>query len=167
MRTVLALAGCLLLASSGASAQQLTPRHRTAIADTVKDLANQLFEAENRRDADVFISQATDDPDFRYISSGNLFPSKDSLSRAAHARVKSLKSLTYTLKQSEVTVLSPDAAVFTGAYDETAVDSTGKSQTFRDGWTAVYQRRHGEWKIVHGHFSRAPVPVAPTGGMGR
>ena len=58
--------------------------------------------------------------------------------------VKSLKSLTYTLKQSEVTVLAADAAVFTGAYDETAVDSTGKSQTFHDGWTAVYQRRHGQ-----------------------
>ena len=130
---------------------------RTAIADTVTMLANQLFEAENRRDADVFMSQSSDDPDFRYVSSGNLFPSKDSLSRAAHARVKSLKSLTYTLKTSGVTVLSPAAAVFTGAYGETAVDSLGNSLTFRDGWTAVYARRNGQWKIIHGHFSRAPV----------
>jgi ketosteroid isomerase-like protein len=145
-----------------ATSQQPTAQQRAAITDTVKDLANKLFEAENRRDADVFMAQSSDDPDFRYISSGNLFPSKDSLSRSAHARVKSLKSLTYTLKQSGVTVLSPDAAVFTGAYDETAVDSTGKSQTFRDGWTAVYQRRNGKWKIIHGHFSRAPVPV-PSG----
>ena len=135
----------------------LSDAQRAAITDTVKQLASQLFEAENRRDADVFISQATDDPDFRYVASGNLFPSKDSLSRAAHARVKSLKSLTYTLKTSGVTVLSSEAAVFTGAYDETAIDSLGKSQTFRDGWTAVYARRHGQWKIVHGHFSRAPV----------
>jgi len=136
---------------------QLSDAQRAGIADTVKQLANQLFEAENRRDADVFMSQASDDPDFRYVSSGNLFPSKDSLSRAAHARVKSLKSLTYTLKTSGVTVLSPDAAVFTGAYDEAATDSLGKSLTFRDGWTAVYARRNGQWKIIHGHFSRAPV----------
>ena|SRR5437667_8773921 len=152
-----------LVSARPALAQQVSERDRAAIADTVKSLVNKLYEAENRRDADVFISEATDDPDFRYISTGNLFPSKDSLSRAAHARVKSLKSLTYTLKQSEVTVLAADAAVFTGAYDETAVDSTGKSQTFHDGWTAVYQRRHGQWKIVHGHFSRAPVPASPVG----
>jgi hypothetical protein len=154
------LAGVLVLltaCASAASQPTLSDAQRTAIADTVKQLANQLFEAENRRDADVFINQATDEPDFRYISSGNLFPSKDSLSKAAHARVKSLKSLTYTLKTSGVTVLAPDAAVFTGAYDETAVDSVGKSLTFKDGWTAVYARRNGQWKIVHGHFSRAPV----------
>jgi hypothetical protein len=136
---------------------QLTEAQRTAIADTVKRLANELFEAENQRNADVFISQATDDPDFRYVSNGNLFPSKDSLSKSAHARVKSLKALTYTLKDGGVTVLAPDAATFTGAYDETAVDSTGKTLTFRDGWTAVYARRNGQWKIVHGHFSRAPA----------
>src|SRR5262245_7600956 len=154
------LAGAIIVLSGCASAApqpSLTEAQRTAIADTVKQLADQLFEAENHRDADVFISQATDDPDFRYVASGNLFPSKDSLSRAAHARVKSLKSLTYTLKTSGVTVLSPDAAVFTGAYDETAVDSLGKSVSFKDGWTAVYARRNGQWKIVHGHFSRAPV----------
>ena len=137
-------------------AQQLTDQRRAAITDTVKDLANQLFAAENRRDADVFISQATDDPDFRYVSTGNLLPSKDSLSRSAHARVKLLQSLTYTLRQSSVTVLASDAAVFTGAYDEIVVDSSGKTLQFRDGWTAVYQRRHGQWKIVAGHFSRVP-----------
>lgn len=140
-----------------AHAQQVTVRQRTAIADTVKQLAQALFDAENQRNADVFIGQATDDPDFHYISSGNLFPSKDSLSRAAHGRVRSLQALTYTLKDGYVTVLSPDAAVFTGSYDEVAVDSAGKSSQFRDGWTAVYARRHGQWKIVHGHFSRAPV----------
>jgi hypothetical protein len=151
---LIALAAC---APAPAPQAELGSAQKAAIADTVTMLASQLFEAENKRDADVFISQATDDPDFRYVSSGNLFPSKDSLSRAAHARVKSLKSLTYTLKTSGVTVLAPDAAVFTGAYDETAVDSVGKSLTFRDGWTAVYARRNGQWKIVHGHFSRAPV----------
>lgn len=135
----------------------LSDAQRAAIADTVKQQAARLYEAENRRDADVFIAEATDDPDFRYVANGNLFPSKDSLSKSAHARVKSLKSLTYTLKDAGVTVLSPDAAVFTGSYDETAVDSTGKTLTFRDGWTAVYARRNGQWKIVHGHFSRAPV----------
>ncbi|MBI4501253.1 MAG: nuclear transport factor 2 family protein [Gemmatimonadetes bacterium] len=161
---VLILTAC---APKAPAPQVLTEAQRTAIADTVKRLANELFEAENRLDADVFISQATDDPDFRYVSSGNLFPSKDSLSKAAHARVKSLKALTYTLKDGGVTVLSPDAATFTGAYDETAVDSTGKTLTFRDGWTAVYARRNGQWKIVHGHFSRAPVPAAPVKAGGR
>ncbi len=150
----------LFILSAPLRAQQLSDRQRTAIADTVKQLAKALFDAENQRNADVFIGQATDDPDFHYISSGNLFPSKDSLSRAAHSRVKSLKALTYTLKDGYVTVLSPDAAVFTGSYDEVAVDSAGKSAQFRDGWTAVYARRHGQWKIVHGHFSRAPATPA-------
>jgi hypothetical protein len=159
-----------VLAGCTASAPQLTQDQRSAIADTVKAQAAKLFEAENQRNADVFISQASDDPGFRYISSGNLFPSKDSLSHSAHNRVASLKSLTYTLKQGDVTVLGPDAAVFTGAYDETAVDSTGKTQNFRDGWTAVYQRQNGQWKIIDGHFSRAPVAVpvpAPAKGKGR
>ena len=159
MRIPLLVGVLLLVGAPSLSAQQLTEKQRTAIADTVKDLVKKLYDAENQRNADVFIGEATDDPDFRYISTGNLFPSKDSLSRSAHARVKALKSLTYTLKQSEVTVLAPDAAVFTGAYDETAVDSTGKSLTYRDGFTAVYQRRHGQWKIVHGHFSRGPAPA--------
>ena len=157
MRTVALIATLGTIVVAPARAQQVTERQRTAIADTVKQLAKALFDAENQRNADVFIGQATDDPDFHYISSGNLFPSKDSLSKAAHGRVKSLKALTYTLKDGYVTVLSPDAAVFTGSYDEVAVDSTGKSSQFRDGWTAVYARRHGQWKIVHGHFSRAPV----------
>ena len=158
MKPILAAALiCLVAACAGPAPSAMSDVQRTAIADTVKQLAAKLFEGENRRSADEFISQASDDPDFRYVSSGNLFPSKDSLSKAAHARVASLKELTYTLKDAGVTVLSPDAASFTGSYDETAVDSAGKSQSFHDGWTAVYTRRNGQWKIVHGHFSRAPV----------
>ena len=162
MKTATLIAALGITVAMPVHAQQVTERQRTAIADTVKQLAKALFDAENQRNADVFIGQATDDPDFHYIASGNLFPSKDSLSKAAHSRVKSLKALTYTLKDGYVTVLSPDAAVFTGSYDEVAVDSAGKSTQFRDGWSAVYARRHGQWKMVAGHFSRAPAaPPSP------
>ena len=92
MKALFLVVCAALVSARPALAQQVSERQRAAIADTIKSLVNKLYEAENRRDADVFISEATDDPDFRYISTGNLFPSKDSLSRAAHARVKSLRA---------------------------------------------------------------------------
>ena len=136
---------------------ELTASQRQAIADTVRQQAAALYADENRRSAEVFIQQMSDS-DFHYASTGNLFPTKDSLSRAARQRVSALRELTYTLRDSGyVSVLSPDAAVFTGAYDEVAVDSGGKKTTYRDAWTGVYERRNGKWVITHGHFSRAPV----------
>jgi hypothetical protein len=136
---------------------EVTDSQRRAIADTIRQQAAALYADENRRSAEVFIQQMSDS-DFHYASTGNLFPSKDSLSRAARQRVSALRELTYTLRDSGyVSVLSPDAAVFTGAYDEVAVDSGGKKTTYRDAWTGVYERRNGKWVITHGHFSRAPV----------
>ena len=162
MGRVLLLATMLvLLARCSARPGVMSEAERQAVADTIRQQAAALYADENRRSAEIFVAQMSDG-EFHYASSGNLFPSKDSLARAARRRVASLKELTYTLRDSYVTVLSPTAGVFSGSYDEVAVDSSGAKLVFRDAWTAVYERQDGKWNITHGHFSRAPVDNRPS-----
>lgn len=52
-----------------------------------------------------------------------------------------------------VEVLGPDAAVFSGSWTLTQTDTAGVQMEDGGVITFVYERRNGEWRIVHAHES--------------
>jgi uncharacterized protein (TIGR02246 family) len=59
----------------------------------------------------------------------------------------------WTLKEPEVEVLGSDAAVVSGRWSLTQTDMAGLETEDAGAITLVYERRNGEWKIVHAHES--------------
>ncbi|MFO8173857.1 MAG: ester cyclase, partial [Longimicrobiales bacterium] len=68
-------------------------------------------------------------------------------------------ALDWRWRDRAVEVLGPDAAVFSGSWTLTQTDTTGARTDDAGVITFVYERRSGEWEIVHAHES-----LSGTGG---
>ncbi len=68
----------------------------------------------NALDVDGALKWLTDDADFTFIADAQLFPPKDSMQTKVRADYATIKSLHFAWDAIRVTVLSPDAAVFSG-----------------------------------------------------
>lgn len=96
--------------------------------------------------------------DFVWLYEGTVIdgPTFEELVRqymAAHTAVD------WRWRDRTVEVLGPDAAVFSGSWTLTQTDTTGARTDDAGVITLVYERRSGEWEIVHAHES-----LAGTGG---
>jgi hypothetical protein len=63
--------------------------------------------------------------------------------------------------QTYVDVLSPEAAVFTGAYRVPHLTPRNEPHEIAGVMTLVFERRNGKWGVVQEHLSDTPAPAAP------
>ena len=133
---------------------ELTEEQKAAIADTIRQVNNELNAAINARDVDSWLLGLSDDirwgMTYGYGSLANI----EGMLRPALAAAADTE---WGMDWGEpaVRVLGPDAAVLWGTY--TVRGSAG----VRTHTTLVYARVDGEWKIVHGHSTDAePLPEA-------
>jgi ketosteroid isomerase-like protein len=150
------LTGLIQAGAPSARAQSLTPVERTAVADSVRRLTDGFIAALGSLDPARFSRQFTSDPDFSYVDNGARYPDREALARAAGGFFARTRSLTGRWESPEITVLGRDAASFVGTFRATGTDKDGKPVwTAGKVWTLLYQRRGGEWQIVHAHESDA------------
>jgi uncharacterized protein (TIGR02246 family) len=145
----------LSLACQPPAQHAMTEMQRTAIADSVKQLAEGFVAAFRNLDPSVFVDQLAINE--QHVENGSLHPSRDSLLAAVRSFATSLSKLAFVWDDMQVSVLAPTAAVLTGTYRETAVDKNGAQTKLRGAWTGVYERRAGKWGIVQAHESYAIV----------
>ncbi len=149
------LAGC---AGSGDGA--LAEDERAALADSVRQFANEMVETIDRHDVDGFIGYHVDGPDFAWASRGEVTPLEGHRESMKEYFPGVGKNVHFKLGDSRVHVLSRDAAVATSFINSTNIGEDGEPTTGHEVWSIVVQRIDGEWQVVQVHESYPPRPDA-------
>jgi ketosteroid isomerase-like protein len=157
--------GWLVLAAAGVAGCQPAPEamsdaERQAVAQEVRAQVDSLTATLEQLNAQRYLDQLAINES--YAENGVVYPTRDSLLSAVGHFTSMFKSIELAWEgDPRITVLGPDAAVFSGAYREVAQPTTGTAMRLHGVWTVVYQRTNGRWGIVQGHESWIPDQPAP------
>jgi uncharacterized protein (TIGR02246 family) len=157
-RTLSSIVVLVAVAAACQRSAPLTDAQRTAIADSIKQVDQQLFAALNARDVPKIMSFYVPGNDLISAEMGMIYPSRDSVDKAARAFYGTLKAANFVRDQQRIAVLAPTAAVMTETWHGTVTDSAGKSMDMKGAYTAVFERTADGWKIVAENNS-APMPM--------
>lgn len=150
-----------LAACDRASAGDLSPAQRTAIADTLRRLIVHAYDLSGPGDPVArLMSLYPDSGQVISASGGEVTTSRDSLQagiRAFWENVgRNMRDPRWSWGPMHVDVLAPDAAVLTATYRVPHLTPAGAPHVIAGAWTAVFQRRAGRWMIVQEHLSDLP-----------
>ncbi len=145
------LAGC-----AGSSDAELTDAERAALADSVRQFANEMVETVDRHDVDGFIGYHLDGPDFAWASRGETSPLESHRESMKEYFPGVGKNVHFELGDSRVHVLGRDAAVATSYIHSTNIGEDGEPISGHEVWSIVVHRIDGEWKVVQVHESYPP-----------
>ena len=169
----LSLAACRTESAEPAPAGARTAADRAgdaraaALADTLGALVSDAYDF-SRPDvvARLMALYATEDPVVS-AAAGRVTTSRAALQLQIQRfweRVgQNMRDPRFLLGTPHVTVLGPDAAVFTTTYAIPHRTPEDRPHTLSGAWTAVFERRGGRWVIVQEHLSDvAPTPAPAT-----
>jgi ketosteroid isomerase-like protein len=157
-------AAIALAAACNKAPAPLTDAERTALADSVGQIATQWMATfVTQPTVEKYLSHYVHGNDLVHAEYGMIYPTYDSLVAGARAFFKTVSSMNFTLDQKRFTVLDRDVVVMTAMVKGTMKDSAGKeSPPSQEAWTAVWHRTSDGWKIAADHESMAPpAPLAP------
>ena len=128
-----------------------------ALADTVVDLTEDMFEAWGELEPEPYLARFADDLVFyiegaRYERAGF-----GDLVRQAMADLREHGWRAEITSGPRARPLGPDAAVSSLLYRVYEGDRGASVDTLEWGWTVIWERRDGSWTIVESHESMAPV----------
>ena len=150
-RIVLAAFAVTVLAACQPPTTELTEEQRTAIADTVRQLAVSFSDAWNTLDPDTHLSFYSDDVMYGF---GGRFRDAESFREATTSFMNLFAEFDQSWDSLFVQVLGPTVAVTGGTVQWTNVRKSGESSLGGEAMTLVWHRVDGEWKVVHIHSSQ-------------
>ncbi|MDB4916183.1 MAG: hypothetical protein JWM95_3827 [Gemmatimonadetes bacterium] len=163
MKRSLLLAFPLLIGCAPSDGPGLTETRRTAIADTLTSLVTAAYDLSRPGDP-VARLMSLYPPAGRVVSAsgGVVSTSRDTLEsgiRAFWDNVgRNMQKPKWEWGLMQIDVLAPDAAVLTTTYRVPHHTPLGQPHVIAGAWTAVFQRRGGQWVIVQEHLSDVPAP---------
>ncbi len=133
----------------------MSEAERQAVAQDVRAQAESMLAGFRHLSAQTFLDQLANN-EF-YGENGVSYPTRDSLLSAVSHFPKMFTSIDVTWEgEPRITVLGPDAAVFSSRFREVAQPTTGAPVSPHGVWTGVYQRVNDRWGIVQAHESYVP-----------
>ncbi|HJR64594.1 MAG TPA: DUF4440 domain-containing protein [Gemmatimonadaceae bacterium] len=146
-----------------AVADTVTEAHRAAIADTLRALIAKAYSFSDSNVVAELMSLYPARGPVVSASSGRVTANRDSVEAGLrwfweHVG-QNMRDPKFTWGDTHVQVLSPNAAVLTGAYTIPHRTPRDAPHVVGGAWTAVFERRDGRWVIVHEHLSDA-TPTA-------
>ncbi len=165
MKTITVLTCAALLLGLGvrlpaAEPPPLSAAEQARVKATVGGLMDQLSRHAEALDAVKTLAVLSDEPDAVFLFCGKPY-TKPQLVRTLTEMYGTLRSLKITMKPPTVTVLGADAAVWTTTGTAVSVNQEGETFTEELHETWVWQRRGGQWRVVHSHECVA-TPAAPA-----
>lgn len=156
-------AAALVLAAGCNKSLPLNDADRAAIADSVSQVATQMFASLAQNAAvEQVLSYFVKGNELVSAANGMIFPTYDSLVKVENAEYRPGTKLEVKLDQRHLTVLDRDVVVFAAMLDGVMRDSAGTEWPVRAAWTAVYHRTSDGWKIAADHSSVAPPAPEPA-----
>ena len=125
-----------------------------SLADSVRELTNELAGAGERLDPDEYLGWFSSDLVF-YIEGQRV--ERVDFESVVRATTGALRSSTFEILDPQVRVLSPDAATISFGLRELMVDTAGVATDLRGALTLVWWRRTEGWRVIVAHESIPPV----------
>ena len=156
MRFAIFCAILLFVSCQPTPSPEITDAQRTAIEQIIRQQGEEYLASCAVLDANRAMEHFAKD-DFSYVGHGTqsfVYPSYEAFSDHLHDVSSRLREAQLGWDQIRVYVLSQDAAVFHGKFHALYTFKDGNTLNYPDGlWTALHERRDGEWKIVFVHAS--------------
>ncbi len=157
MRFAIFCAILLFMSCQPAPSPEMTDAQWTAIEQIIRQQGEEYCASLAALDADRAMVHFAKD-DFSYVGQGDgrtlVYPSYEAWSDHIRDAMSNLSEFQLGWDQIRVYVLSQDAAVFHGKFHSLYKFKDGNTLNHPEGfWTALHERRDGEWKIVFVHAS--------------
>jgi hypothetical protein len=150
----------LAVACRGGAPQPLTDAQRTAITDSVRQMAADLAARVSAHGYRGFPAAMDSAPGYLWGYNGFVaFPTFDSMVAWTRADPEPRVPEIFAWDDARVEALAPGVASFAARYTETRTDGAGKAQTDRGFFSAVAVHRAGGWKFTNAHTSTLPPPA--------
>jgi uncharacterized protein (TIGR02246 family) len=162
MRALLSICTTALAVTSLACARTvpatLTDAERGAIADSVLTITRGFATAATRLDVNGFAPHFSSDPALTFAADGNLLLiPHDSLMSMYRTVYSGMSRMEFVWDTLQVSVLSPEIAVVSGAAHDAVTDKTGRTARQGVAVTYVFVHRNNAWQLLHGHASHRPL----------
>ena len=157
MRSAIICAILLFVSCQPTPSPEMTDAQRNAIEQIVRQQWEEYFASLAALDADRAMTNFAKD-DLSHIgqidSRFYIYPSYEAWSNHVHDVILRLREIQVGWDQIRVYVLSQNAAVFHGKFHALYKFTDGRTLNIPECfWTALHERRDGEWKIVLSHAS--------------
>ena len=136
-----------------------------AIADTITRLIEDAYDLTKPQAVQRLMALYPDSGPVISATDGRITASRDSIEASIESFWESMgrnmQRPTWVWGERRIDVLSPTAAVMTATYTIPHFAPSGEPHTVGGAWTAVFQKRHGRWLIIHEHLSAGRQTMPP------
>jgi hypothetical protein len=158
-------AGALVLAVSACSRNgQLTLAQRTAIAHEIDAKVRDAYDLSKPGAEQRMLSLYVDTGRVISAEEGQIVGRRDSIQMGIKLFWQNvainMRQPKWIWTQTYVDVLSPTAAVFTGAYRVPHLTPRNEPHEIAGVMTMVFVKRNGKWGVVQEHLSDTPAPMS-------
>jgi hypothetical protein len=148
---------CAVFGCSPRTAADMSTAEKTAIADTLKRLVVSAYDLSKPDPVKNLMSLYPKEGRIISASGGVITTTRPQLEQGIKAFWtyvgQNMKSPKWEWTSMTVDVLAPDAAVMTSTYRVPHLTPTGMNHVIGGAWTAVFQKRGGQWVIIQEHLS--------------
>jgi uncharacterized protein (TIGR02246 family) len=146
--------GLLTTVSLRAESQPAAPDPAAAaIEQAVLETNAKMMQAANSLNADAFFEYILDTDKGLIIQNGAVFKNRQEALDAVKRGFAGMTKLDRKIDNPQVTVVSPELALLVGDGTATATLNDGRVMTSRFAVSLIFQRKDGQWKVLHGHYS--------------
>ena len=164
---VIVLASAVFVAG-GHPDSPLGADEQAAIEKAVIETNAKILRSAENVDVDETFRFVLDTDKGAFIADGKLLLTRQDAYELFSKSYAALQKQKIVLDQQHVTVLSRDVAILTGEGRTNVTIKDGPSFDGTFAMTAVFVRKNGEWKVLHGHQSipnRRPAAAPKSSGQ--
>lgn len=145
---------CFSFSCQDKKEETLGEAQKAEIAETVKQLTKEAFEAGFNNELDRMFSYCSDNT--ITLEMGKIDYSWEEHKKNAQEMMANILESKFIIDEMEVDVLSSDVAIIYGIYHYSMTDKSGNTFEGKNAWTWVFSLEEQGWKIRHIHVSTPP-----------
>jgi len=130
----------------------LEPDQQEAIKKAILQVHSEMKTAAENFKADELFKYVLDVNDV-IIEDGVLRSTRREALNITRQGLQGIKELSYTYNHKNITVISPNTALWTGTGTTMVILDDGRNLTNDFAETVVFVLREGQWKVLHAHRS--------------
>jgi hypothetical protein len=130
----------------------LSPEQQKAIEKEILKVQEEMKTAAENFKADELFKYVLDVNDV-IIEDGVLQPSRREALNITRQGLQGIKELSYNYNHKNITVISPNTALWTGTGTTNVVLDDGRNFINDFAETIIFVLKNGQWKVLHAHRS--------------
>ena len=152
---IVLLISVLTIFSCKKSSSPITETEKEAISKDARATFSQLNAAMNSHNVSEIRKYFSDEEDFIYAGSGNIYTKLDDLFKVIASVHSNLELLPFTIDFNEIKirVLNSDLVMLTGIGRVNDAIGTDKAKSFQIVMTFLLKKTNGKWLAIAGHES--------------